>query len=757
MRLPLLALCALLALPVAAQDTVRPVLEGEGATIVFSPEGGYAPQNYLKQYKKDGQPAWATMNGALAELIRRAPRGSGVRIGSFKLSDQEVLDACFWAAEHRNVEVKLWLKGPPGLDYVVPGHEAIAARADEYLRRRAQLKKEQEWGDFQVQIGTAAKMAAFGKVNDMHQKFGIVGLDPVHGPGKNSAFLGTSNIGSSSDSYHNENRVFFLENPQVTQRLWQEFERLWRHLGEGRTHQGGDASQPTNITPEPTPRIKLAGGGYADEPQDAALQLRFTYEQVNGSFHRISDDFVAAFGEARYLKPGDTVWVAQFGFAIDRIGRAILEAARQNPEVQFKVMVHMAEADSWVLKSLLQAGLPNVHAWVKWDSHKLKLSKGSRPSVPGPTDPGPALLHHKTAVIGPRLMITGSYNFFGDADDQGEDIVIVRAHRDARYAHLLADTYAEFEAMVRSGVLLDASLLFGKDGLFEKVGDYSKRPGFLELISRLPESFTSEADLLQRLQGSGAAELAALDAATLHDDLGVLERFAFAERDASDRVRRRPDPDLAAHTGKPDARAKAKQPAEPTAAQVLEGEVLADGSLRATGGDYALPAAQAAALAPYAGRRARVKAVVAGSELREVEVLSPREGDLSGTVRADAGRRLQTGAREVELLGSLARALDKVSGKEATVRGMVFSDAAGDPEAIEVLAIAAKATRDARIYLDYQDTGRKAKKGDALWVTSASSWSKWVKVIHGDHEGYVYLTNLSLSTSAGIIGELSQD
>ena len=110
-RFVVLAL-SLLASPLVASaqdDVVKPILKGEKATIVFSPNGGYAAQNFLKRYEAGSSKTWATQNGAVSELIRRAPKGSKVRIGAFKLSDQGILDAIFEALEQRNLEVKLWL------------------------------------------------------------------------------------------------------------------------------------------------------------------------------------------------------------------------------------------------------------------------------------------------------------------------------------------------------------------------------------------------------------------------------------------------------------------------------------------------------------------------------------------------------------------------------------------------------------------------------------------------------------------------
>ncbi|MBL4845762.1 MAG: hypothetical protein JKY65_09565 [Planctomycetes bacterium] len=84
--------------------------------------------------------------------------------------------------------------------------------------------------------------------------------------------------------------------------------------------------------------------------------------------HRISEDYISAFAEARLLEAGETVWVAQFGFGVRRISRALEAAARDNPTIKFKVRVHMGEADSSAVRSLAQSGLANLTVYLKWDS-----------------------------------------------------------------------------------------------------------------------------------------------------------------------------------------------------------------------------------------------------------------------------------------------------------------------------------------------------------------------------------------------------
>lgn len=754
-----LSLTAVGALASAQDEEIRPILAGEKAAIVFSPEGGYAPQNYLKQFRSGQARTWATQNGTLKELIQRAPQGSKIRIGAFKLSDEAVIDALFTAAETKNVEVKLWLKGPPGLTYMVDKHRALARRANDYLRRRAQQGNKSSWGDFQVMIGTAAKMSAFGKVNDMHTKFGIVGASETHAAGFNHAFLGTSNIGSSSDAWHNENRLFLFEHPAATQRLWEDFSRIWRNLGECETYTDGDSSKGVNLTPEPTtPQIRLADGTLAREEASDPVQLRFTYEKSGSAWHKISDDYVSAFAEARHLKAGETVWVAQFGFGVRRISRALEQAARDNPAVTFKVMVHMGEADSSAVRSLATSGLANLSVYVKWDSSGLKLSKGQRPRVPRPGDPGPSLLHHKTLALGSRLLITGSYNFFSDADDQGENIAIVRPHLDASYASLLADTQAEFAAMEASGVLLNATKLFGSTGLFDQVRRRSNEDGFLKAIERLPASFTTPADLLQRLRSNGGPGLDDLSQATLDAWLADLVRFEFTELDPQGRVRRRPNRDERAHAGKAAVRQAAKDPPAGPAPQVLEGTIRSGGILEVQGERYVLPSALATTLAPFEGRPARVRALVGTltpKALSQTTLLSPRVATLSGTVADPAsGPTLAVGSETLEVWGSLASGLSKVAGRQARVRGWVFSDAAGKRLAIQVEALAAKALRKTELRQNWQATGHSLEVGDEVWIERFSGFGRWAKVRAGTAVGYVSSSRLRWDDLSGITGAL---
>ena len=562
MRRLSLALVTLCLAPALAQDVqpVREVLQGENATVVFSPNGGYAPQNYLKRYTTQaGEQVWATQEGAVAEMILRCSPGGKVRVGTFRMSDaSEVVDACFRVAREKNVEVKLWLKGPPGLEYMVPGHEAIASRANEYLRERAQQGMQDAWGDVQVMIGTRAQMSAFGKVNDMHEKFGLIDARNDHQPGTNHAFMGTSNLSSSSDLYHNEHRIIFHSNPQATQALWTEFARLWEHLGECRTYVDGDPAKGPNATPE-DPRVRLPGGGFADEGPDDVLQFRFTYEKRNGSFHRISRDFIDALRQADQLPAGAVVWIAQFGFQIGSITDALIDAARDNPDVDFRVMVMTKEGEGWSVRQVVNADLPNLQVRVKWDSNKLILNKGQRPQLPDhDTGNMPSLLHHKSLVLGDRLMITGSFNFFGDADSQGENVVIVRNHLDTSYAHLLNDAQAEFQAIWDAQVMFDARQIHGSDGLLSVIRERSGEDGFLETLRAASSVARSVAEIHERV--SSQAGLDAVTEARVAEWLEVLERFEFVERDPQQRYLRSDDNDVLAHAAKPQVRAEAKQP-----------------------------------------------------------------------------------------------------------------------------------------------------------------------------------------------------
>ena len=737
----------LLAFPSRGQekDRIRELLTGEKATLVFSPEGGYSPRNYLKRYTTQaGEQRWATQNGITAELIRRAPRGSKVRIGAFRMDEKEVVEACFIAARN-GAEVKLWLKGPPGLDYMVPGHQALAKRANEYLRERKQQGKEGEWGDFQVQIGTAAQMHAYGKINDMHEKFGVIAASETHGPGLNHGFLGTSNIGASSDRSHNEHRVFFSENPGAVRRLWGEFARLWQFLGTCETHVGGDPAAPKNQTPEPLdPQIRLPDGSIAQE--DPALQFRFTYERVGGGFHRISRDFIDGFAEARHLQPGETVYVAQFGFGVPSISRALLEAAKDNPQVQFRVLVHMAEGDTSSTEELATAGLPNLKVGVKWDSSKLKLTKGGRPGVPGPTDPGPALLHHKSAVVGSRLMITGSYNFFSDADDQGENIVIARAHLDPALAEMLADSRTEFQAMWDSPVMIDAARLFGPEGLYEEIREASGEDGFLELLAaldrdpRTPEQLRDKAGLQQT------------DLATIGRWLELLREHRFAEQSQDGRWLRAGNPDELAHQDKARIRSEAEQepPPPPPPADTVTGVVTsAGGKLLLVQGNqrWTLAASPVTSeLRELVGEEVTVQGELAPGEVLPARLVSPVLTSFTGKVaQVPDGSTFTLGQETLPTRGPAASLLTLAGPDEVTLSAYRV------PSGLVVASVQALVLQDEEATYSFQPVG-KVHKGQTVTLVKLHRSGQHVAVALPAARGYVPVASVAIGRKPATTG-----
>ena len=734
-----------LALSAAGQDPIREVLHGEKATVVFSPNGGYSPRNYLKRFRsvENGQLRWATQNGVLSELIRRAPKGSKIRIGAFRLDEREVMDSLFAAAK-RGCEVKLWLKGPPGLTYMVAGHEAIAQRANDYLRERRAQNKEAEWGDFQVQIGTAEQMSAYGKINDMHQKFGVIAASETHGPGLNHGFLGTSNIGASSDTSHNEHRVFFTENPGAVQRLWSEFGRLWTHLGKCRTRVGGDPNGPSNETPESTDvKIKLPGGGFAQE--DPALQLRFTYEKVNGKFHKISDDYVREIGTAGTLAAGETVWIAQFGFGVPRISDAILRAAKQSPQVQFRIMVHMAEGDTWSTRQLATAGLPNLKVAVKWDSHKLKLAPGQRPGVPGPNDPGPALLHHKAMVMGSRLFVTGAYNFFSDADDQGENIVLARADQDPLLAPLVADARAEFQAMWDSPALIDASLLFGPEGLFEQVTELSEQDGFLALKDALDGSLR-DAEALEAKAGISE------DLETVKRWLDALTRFRFATEE-NGRWRRPGDPDKLAHGGKDNTRKAAEQ--RPWERQITATVAQGEGGLELVEGDerWALqPSSLGAELQDKVGQEVTLLGSFEPGKVTPLALIAgdappppPARESYEGVVVQGGELALRVGSETLRVVGPAAKVLTQAGPDPVKV----FATRSGDQ--LEVVGVEARVLADEPLEYAWVKVGA-VTRGETVEVTKLSADGKKALVHKAPIRGYATAANLAIGRKPAISG-----
>jgi phosphatidylserine/phosphatidylglycerophosphate/cardiolipin synthase-like enzyme len=756
-----LLLLLLPALGFAQEDHIRRVLQGENATLVFGPQGGYSAQNYLKKFEATGGPApgeqWATQNGLLAEMIRRATPGSKVLIAAFRCDEREVMDALFDVVK-KNVTVKLWLKGPPGLTYMVEGHKQIAARANEYLRQRAAQNKQGEWGDFQVMIGTAAQMSAYGKINDMHEKFGVIDLVPEGGAGHNHAFLGTSNIGSSSDRSHNESRLFFHSNPQAAQALWKEFARLWTHLGECETFVDGQQGAGKNATPErpEAARIRIVGG-FADEGPDDVLQFRFTYEREGGDsgpFHRISRDFIQALDESAALPQGSVVWIGQFGFQVWEITQALLRVARSAPHVEYRVMVHMGEAETGDVRRLVDAKLPNLKCGIKWDSGKLLLERGSRPTVPDHDHPGPALLHHKTMLVGDRVMITGSFNFFPDADDQGEGVVIIRNHLAPTYAHVLADQRAEFEALWRSPVLMDAALVHADGGLMDTIEALSDEDGFLEALGAVGASPRTVAEV------ASAAGVSQDDARRFLD---ALERFDFVQKDEDGRFYKA-EPDVVAHAAKPGVRAGAVDapvepdpPVGPTEGRV-RGRVVSATRLQGDDAVYTLSDATGSdvtkTLALLTGRLVEVEGTITPTGQGSADVAArrlvlPVRGQTTGVVVRDAGQLyLRVNDKLLEAFGPAGAVLGRAVGRQVKVDGYALTDA------LCVLAVEAEAIKRGRITKNFVGVAT-LPKGAKVWVSRLASNGSQAAVDHQGRAGYFPTANLAFGVAVpGLVNAL---
>lgn len=760
----------------AQDERWREVLSGENATMVFGPNGGYAKENYLKRFKSaSGQEVWATQNGVLAELIRRTTPGGKVRLAAFRLDEQDVVNACFEVAKSKNVEVKLWLKGPPGLDYMVAGHEALAERANQYLRERAAQNKQAEWGDFQVMIGTAAKMAAFGKVNDMHEKFGIVDLTATHAANRNIGFLGTSNIGASSDRSHNESRLFFHGNAHAAQRLWGEFERLWRNLGDCRTFKDGDPSKGVNLTPEGEPRIRV-GNGFADEKASDGLSFRFTYERDgnNGPFHSITKDYVAAIGEATQLPAGSVVYCAQFGFQISQITEAFVRAAKAAPQVEFKIMVHMAEAETSDVRRLVDARLPNLKVGAKWDSNKLILESGARPQIPDVNNPGPPLLHHKTLVLGDRLLVTGSFNFFGDADAQGEQIVIIRNNVAPTFSRVLADTRAEFEALWRSQVILDAAKIDGPDGLMETIEELSGKDGFLEALNAVGQDGKT-AEQVRASLGQGAPSLE-----VVKGWLDTLARFGFLKADQGGRYSK-VDPDLAAHAPKDGVRARAltngpapvvvdpvtpvdpvdpPPPVDPTPTEgPLTGKILLEGAAvrlvaGATTWKVRGTSALFATLRQLSGREVTLVGTQtpATSELAATRLVAPTRGQVRASVISGQGgvRIKVNGGAPIAVSGPAAGVLSRAIGRDVTIDGYAYADG--------VVALAVEATVTRRGPLTRTAWGAllvNIPKNEKVWVSKIHTSGELANAAWDGQTGWFQTSRLAFGTqTAGLVNSI---
>ena len=116
-------------------------------------------------------------------------------------------------------------------------------------------------------------------------------------------------------------------------------------------------------------------------------------------------------------KAEDSIYIAMYSFTDDQLGQAVVDAYGRGVDV----------------KVLLDDGQDSEAGSREWP--KLKEA-----GVPVKVEHETGLLHHKFAVIDERLVITGSYNWSNNADDDNfENVVVISCEQ-------IAEVYVkEFE------------------------------------------------------------------------------------------------------------------------------------------------------------------------------------------------------------------------------------------------------------------------------------------------------------------------
>lgn len=139
-----------------------------------------------------------------------------------------------------------------------------------------------------------------------------------------------------------------------------------------------------------------------------------------------------------------------FEFQSDDVEKAIVEAARQNPNVTFRIIGDSSQASPSggnALPSILDQKLPNVQVKFKKDFPYVWDEATGRPKFNHGSTQG--LNHHKgfaTFIEGkPDRLVTGSFNWSNTANDKNyEDLAVFRAV-DASTRNAIAEYGAEFK------------------------------------------------------------------------------------------------------------------------------------------------------------------------------------------------------------------------------------------------------------------------------------------------------------------------
>ncbi len=441
-----------LALAWAASLSARPKLQA-----VFSPDGGFHPENRKPVRLSDGSEVPPNLNVVADDMIRGVRSGGRIEIAMYAFSDMKALASLVERARD-GVAIRMVLDAC--------AEWTVDLRSMVFKELEKQSKEAATDGvPFDVQVKTipCSRFVAYGRskvlepaageesgkeiVGTMHEKFGVFfeprRKQPSH------AFAGSSNFAKAAATLYAENRTFFRDDPVAAAQLHEEFQRLWKYWSDcafGTCEEIG-AIRDVEAGPRDTRMIFNGEPFQGGDPLDPAKVKH--WRRIDRAIEDVIDR----------MAPTGTLDFAMFSFTHWHLMQKLLAQAQKHPKARIRVMLDLSMLASdnpdrpGVLgprmeKEAKDRGLKNFEVRYKWRSNAHAWDPENPKVPPGLYHFKSYLLHHKFVLVDGAVLANGSYNWSGGAERRNlENIQIFDSTRNAAHAPVVEGFAREFEAL----------------------------------------------------------------------------------------------------------------------------------------------------------------------------------------------------------------------------------------------------------------------------------------------------------------------
>lgn len=448
----LLALPLALTLTLAPGASARPKLQA-----VFSPDGGFHPENRKPVKLSDGTEVPPNLNVVADDMIRSTRSGGRIEIVMYAFSDMKALASLVERARE-GVAIRMVLDACA--DWTTELRDMVFK---ELATQKAQADRDTVPFDVQVKTIPCSRFVAFGRsktlepapgeesgkeiVGTMHEKFGVFFEPRRKWP--SHAFAGSSNFAKAAATLYAENRTFFRDDPVAAAQLHEEFQRLWKYwsdcafgtceeVGEIRDVEAGPRDIRMVFNGEP-----LQGG----DPKDPA-KTKY-WRRIDRAIEQVVEG----------LSPDGTLDFAMFSFTHWQLMQKLLAQAKLYPKARVRVLLDLSMLASdnpdrpGVLGPKMEQeaktqGLKNFEVRYKWRSNAHAYDPDHPELPPGLYHFKSYLLHHKMVLVNGQVVANGSYNWSGGAERRNlENIQIFDSTKNPAHTPVVQGFAREFDAI----------------------------------------------------------------------------------------------------------------------------------------------------------------------------------------------------------------------------------------------------------------------------------------------------------------------